>query len=490
MLLPAHHQQLPLLPLQHSLRVQPLFSTAAVLPSDAEDPSKEIIAVALPILGACLAEPVLSTIDTACVGRLTGAGASVGLAALNVNAAIFNMIACCISFLCTASTAVVGAVAADANDDCTVDGTMCEASAGSAFRDGMIISLVLGTMLTIGVLLNRHTILTRGFGLPFTSAAYAPALAYLQIRALSLPAVCATLVGAGVSLGLQDAITPVLGVLLAFAVNLLGDLGCVWHLGLGLPGAAIATACASWVSAFVVCGRLSLTLRPKWRRPVSVRQLMPFVTCSGALLLGTALNAVTYTCSSRVVSASGVVAEAAAHQIGLQSWWLLSFVSVPLSLAGQSLLPRRYRQQPRLAAKTIRRLAQFGLACAVAMAVGNVLMTTWLAPFFCAEAAVLAPLRRTTSCAVAAQACISMATALDGVYIGCGQLRHYVATCTLGSVAALALMARSLRGGGGLMPAWHGLLAFSVLRAASHLMRLPPLLKRLEGEQSATKGKP
>lgn len=467
----------PLLLHQHSSRAPTVLQMAA---ADTEDPSRDVVAVALPILGACLAEPVLSMIDTACVGRLAGSGASVGLAALNVNAAIFNMIACCTSFLCTASTAVVATVAADADDDCETERSACEVSAGRAFRDGMLISLALGTAITIGTLLHCHTILSQGFGLSPTSAAYKPALAYLQIRALSMPAVCATLVGAGVSLGLQDAITPVLAVIFAFSVNVVGDLLCVWHLEMGLAGAAIATASASWASALLVGGMLTRRLRPQWRRPVVPHELVPFVTCSGALILGTALNAATYTSSSRVVAVRGVVAEAAAHQIGLQGWWLLSFVSVPLSLAGQSLLPQRSKQRPRLAALTVRTLTKFGTGCAVLMSASNALLTTHLAPMFSTDAAVLAPLRAITHSAVASQACITLATALDGVYIGCGRLRHYVATCGLGTAAALALMARSLRTGGGIEAAWCGLLAFSALRVVSHLLCLPRLLAALD----------
>ena len=41
------------------------------------------------------------------------------------------------------------------------------------------------------------------------------------------------------------------------------------------------------------------------------------------------------------------------------------------------------------------------------------------------------------------------------------------------------VFAIGLRGGGGLLPAWRGLLAFSVLRATAHLSQLPRLLRSL-----------
>ena len=178
--------------------------------------SKEVLAVALPILGACLAEPLLSMIDTACVGRLSGMSATVGLAALNVNVAIFNMVACCTSFLCTATTAVVGR----ARSSSEVDG---DVAAANTLRDGLVIASSLGTLLMLLVLAFHGAILEKGFGLLPSSETWLPATRYLQIRALSLPAVASTLVAVGVSLGMQDVVTPLLGVLLAFAVNVIGD---------------------------------------------------------------------------------------------------------------------------------------------------------------------------------------------------------------------------------------------------------------------------
>ena len=54
-------------------------------------PTKQILLFAAPVLGACLAEPLLSMIDTMCVGRMTAGSASIALAALGVNSAVFNV---------------------------------------------------------------------------------------------------------------------------------------------------------------------------------------------------------------------------------------------------------------------------------------------------------------------------------------------------------------------------------------------------------------
>jgi len=123
--------------------------------------------------------------------------------------------------------------------------------------------------------------------------------------------------------------TPLQGVLLATFVNVVGDALLVWQLGWGLTGAAVATAAASYASAALIGGSLVQELKPKWRRPLRLSELMPFLTCSSALLAGTTLNAVTYTASSRVVAAAGNVVSAAAHQICLQYAFTVSFPCVP-----------------------------------------------------------------------------------------------------------------------------------------------------------------
>lgn len=210
---------------------------------------KEVLALSLPILAACLAEPTLSTIDTLCVGRLSGVGASAGLAALNVNCAIFNMVACVTSFLCTATTAVVGRSLGEGAGD--------EPSA-RALRDGLLLSTSLGCIFAAILFFGQAPILSRGFGLARTGPVWVPAANYLKIRALSCPAALATLVSVGVCLGRQDMKTPLRGVLLATAVNILGDALLVWKLG-----------CVQWASMLLLSVRacrlpLLLLFRACW----------------------------------------------------------------------------------------------------------------------------------------------------------------------------------------------------------------------------------
>ena len=452
----------------------------------AEGSMQELLSFSLPILAACLAEPTLSTIDTLAIGRLSAAGANAGLAALNVNAAIFNMVSVMTSFLCTATTTVVGqgmAAAAQKEDVAlNVSTTDIETDSPSsrALRDGLVLSGVLGCIIAAVLYLAEAAILGGGFGLARTGPIWGPASSYLRIRAAAVPAALATLVGVGVCLGRQDTNTPLRAVVLATLVNVFGDALLVWRLGWGLTGAAIATAAASYASAALICGSLVRELRPRWRRALRFQEIAPFLACSGALLVGRTLNAVTYTATSRVVAAAGSVAAAAAHQISLQCWWLFSFVSVPLSLAAQSLLSRRAIEKPLAGVATMRSVSQLAVGCGLLMALGNWLVPFMLPGIFTADATVRASLSSVALMAVASQFFISFATALDGVYIGTSSLGHYVMACTLGTASGWFAFRHGMRTGAGLSSAWLGLLLFSGVRALIHMLAYPALQRRIE----------
>ena len=207
----------------------------------------------------------------------------------SVDSAIFNMLACCTSFLCTATTNIVGS---QADDDEHV---------GRALFDGVMISLLVGGLAAAATTFGRRVLVGGFLGAGAESGIFAPACAYLRIRALAAPAATATLVGAGVCFGLGDQITPVRAIAAAGAVNVVGDLLLIGPCGLGLSGAAAATALANYAAAAMVVGPLWRRYRPRWRRP-RYADLRRFAAVSGALLAGTSFASLTYAATPRVVS--------------------------------------------------------------------------------------------------------------------------------------------------------------------------------------------
>ena len=74
-----------------------------------------VLAFSLPALGAVLADPLMSLVDTACVGQVS----SIGLAALGPNTAVFGFVSMVFQFFTVSTTAMVSRAHDDPLAVCT-----------------------------------------------------------------------------------------------------------------------------------------------------------------------------------------------------------------------------------------------------------------------------------------------------------------------------------------------------------------------------------
>jgi Na+-driven multidrug efflux pump len=77
---------------------------------------------------------------------------------------------------------------------------------------------------------------------------------YVKIRAFSMPTSLLLGVLQACLLGAKDSVTPLIAVVYAMVVNVVGDYIGVTYLGQGLKGAAIATTLAQWASTWALMG--------------------------------------------------------------------------------------------------------------------------------------------------------------------------------------------------------------------------------------------
>ena len=186
----------------------------------------QLFAFALPAMGIYTAGPLMSLIDAAFVGRVSGA---TQLAALGPASSISDSAPTPLLFLAIGATNLIARSHA----------------AGDGRASALTTRVGLGLALALGMLVGA---LVLGFT-PQLSALYCGGSAvltplcarYVFIRALALPAVIVATVAQAVCVGIKDTRTPMVAVLLAAAVNLSGDFLLVSRLGLGLAGAAWAT---------------------------------------------------------------------------------------------------------------------------------------------------------------------------------------------------------------------------------------------------------
>ena len=184
------------------------------------------LALAVPAWISMMADPLLSLMDTAFVGRLGTAE----LAALGACTSIFHLAFHAFRATTSATTTLV-ATASTEQEKQRVTQT----------------SLLFGSFLglLVMVLLKRQgSWAVRRMGIPTDTALYRPALEYLQTRAWAGPVVLALTVAEGAFRGYSNTRIPLVASAVASVINLLLDPLLMFPLKLGVRGAAAATALA------------------------------------------------------------------------------------------------------------------------------------------------------------------------------------------------------------------------------------------------------
>lgn len=198
--------------------------------------------------------------------------------------------------------------------------------------------------------------------------------------------------------------------------------------------------------------------------------MAPLLAVSGALLFTQVTNSLVYSCTTKSAALAGTTA-AAAHQIILQIWWLLSYFPVPLYLAAQSLLGRDLGRGdiPRAQA-TIRLLISLGCGLALALGVANAALPAAFPAAFTRDASVAAAVAAVVPAACFAQAAATVNTSLEGVFAGAGRLSYVASVSLLSSTVGIGAMVALSRQGAGLPGAWLGLCVFEAVRMLCHVI--------------------
>ncbi|GKY90600.1 hypothetical protein MPSEU_000033600 [Mayamaea pseudoterrestris] len=222
-------------------------SSAIYLPANmpALPTLKQFQKFAIPCLALWIAGPLLSLVDTSFVG-LSGTPEQSArlLAALGPATTFFDGATYLFCFLNVATTNLYSSARAQYGEDSD--------KAESVVRTASRVSIRCGLGLMVFLLLTARPLLKLYIG---TKAASTPGLLdaatdYVHIRALSMPTSLLLGVLQASLLGAKDSVTPLVAVLYATLVNLVGDYVLVKRLKMGLQGAAIATTIAQWASTY------------------------------------------------------------------------------------------------------------------------------------------------------------------------------------------------------------------------------------------------
>jgi putative MATE family efflux protein len=401
-----------------------------------------VLALAVPALGALVAEPLFVLVDSAIVGHL-GPAPLAGLALAST--VLTTIVGLCV-FLAYATTAAV-ARRLGAND---------EPGALRSGIDGLWLALVLGVVLGIGLWLLAPWLV--GLLGAHDEAAH-QAVTYLRFSAPGLPGMLAVLAATGVLRGLQDTRTPLVVAATGAVVNAGLNALLVYGVGLGIAGSGLGTATTqlamgAWLGALVVRGarRRGVTATP------TAGGLRGSARSGAPLLARTATLRAAIVLTTWVAAGLGTAA-LAGHQVVSAIWGLTAFALDALAIAAQALVGHALggADVPRARA-LLRRTLSWGILVGLALGVLVAALSPWLVRLFSSDDEVW---RAAVPALLVAAVCLPMAGyvfVLDGVLIGAGDgvflAKAGVATLVVYVPAALAVREWAPGGAAGLAWLW------------------------------------
>ena len=407
-----------------------------------------IARLAVPALGALVAQPLFVLVDAAIIGTLgtvplAGLGAAATLASLAVGLCVF---------LAYATTSSVARRVGEGRWDTAV----------SEGVDGMALGAGLGVLLGVATFLGAEP-LVRVFG---ASAAVTPyAVTYLQVVSIGFPAALAAMAGIGVLRGLQDTRTTLHVTLLAVAVNAVLAVTLVLGLHLGIAGSAVATATAEWVQALAYA---LVVVRVARRHQVTLRPSGGGVLTAGRtgipLFWRTVVLRAVYVVAAGVAARLGD-ADLAAYHVSFQVWIVLALAADALSIAGMALLGRYLGAGDVVGARRVTaRLVRLGVGLGVVLALLLLATLPWLPQLFSGDPVVVALLTGALLIGALQQPLTTPVFVLDGVLIGAGDGRWLALAGTALLVAFLPAAWLVLVHDLGVVGLWWAITWFMVLR--------------------------
>ena len=370
--------------------------------------NRDILRLAVPALGALVAEPLFLIVDSALVGHL---GVE-PLAGLGIASAVLQTIVGLMVFLAYSTTPAV-ARRFGAGDP---------SRAVSVGIDGVWLALGLGAVLAlVGSLTTPFLV-----GLFGASPAVAEqAEIYLGISMWGLPAMLVVFAATGLLRGLQDTVTPLWIAGLGFGANALLNFLFIYGFGWGIAGSAVGTVVAQWgmVAAYaVVVGRLAR------RHEASLRPQRDGVRGSarsgGWLFLRTVSLRVALLATVAVATGLGT-GELAGWQVAFTIFSTAAFALDALAIAAQALVGKGLgAEDPPLVRRVLGHTVSWGAWFGVIVGVVIGALSGVIGLLFTGDAAIAALVQPALIVLAVAQPICGIVFVLDGVLIGAGDAKY------------------------------------------------------------------
>jgi putative MATE family efflux protein len=430
------------------------------LPSLRSAQDGEILRLAIPALGALIAEPLFLLADSAIVGRI----GTIPLGGLGVASQALSTLVGISIFLAYATTAAVARQLGAGQRDAAIRQGI----------DGLWLAALIG-LVVLGAGWPLTPAIAGAFG--GSAAVTAQAVIYLRISLLGAPSMLAVLAGTGVLRGLQDTRTPLLVAVAANVVNVILNATFVLGLRWGIAGSAWGTAIAqtgAGAAYLVVVGRGARRAGISFRPDLAGVRAAAF---AGASLVVRTLALQAVLVITTAIAARQGNAAIAAHQVAFRIWTLLTFALDAIAIAGQAITGRYLGAGDVAGARAATsRMIAWGAGYGAVFAVVLLAARPFLPALFDVRPDVRHLLLAVLLIEAAQQPVSGVVFVLDGVLIGAGD-QDYLAVAGLISLAVFGIAAAAVVvSGGGLVALW---LAYS----AWMLARLGTLAVRARGSR-------
>ena len=401
---------------------------------------REIRRLALPALGALVAEPLFLLTDSALVGHL----GVVPLAGLGIASVVLQTIIGLMVFLAYATTPAV-ARRLGAGDEC---------GGVSVGIDGMWLALGLGAVLAgAGAILSPALVSLFG---PDPAVAD-QATTYLSISMLGLPAMLIVFAATGLLRGLQDTRTPLIVAVAGFGANAALNAVLIYGAGWGIAGSAAGTVLAQWgmVAAYVV-----VVLRHARRTGATVRPEREGIRGSalsgGWLLVRTASLRAALVLATVVATGIGT-AELAGFHVVLTVFSTMAFALDALAIAAQALVGKGIgAADVSFVRAVLRRCLVWGVGGGAVLGVVLASLSDVAGLLFTGSAETAALIAPSLVILAVGTPLAGYVFVLDGVLIGAGDARYLALTglVNLAVFVPLASAAAAWGGSGATGLAW------------------------------------
>lgn len=389
------------------------------------DWTSQNLAIALPALMGLLADPVLSLVDTGFVGRI----GPMDLAALGVCTSIFHM---CFTVF-RASTVATTSLVASASS---------KAEKQNIAKISLQFAGVAGTLVMLALRFGGPSLLAT-MGVGPASPIYQPACDYLFARCWAAPAVVGIVVAEGAFRGNNDSRTPLVASGIAALVNLILDPLLMFPLGMGMAGAAVATALSQVGAASIYAWRLwKRKLLPQPQQQTSKESLSStsqivksILGANLAMLTKQGSMLVFYTMATALATRMGPL-HVATHQIVLSLFWLVTYVLDSASISSQVLMGKNL-QQPTKVQSLIGYMVKYSLVqgLAISTLVGG--LGRFVPSIFTQDPSVQSLLLQCLPHIVFQQTLISLTLIFEGLAIGGNQFRYMAAGMAASTVLGI-----------------------------------------------------